>query len=386
MRLGHSLHPRQLSRFGARAPRSESDSTSSAHSLVIATPFGGHATRGGGETRRPLMNDRLGELAGAGSRAGDEAEVTPISGGSAYMQSFFDEVGEVKKMMASIRYNIRQIEQNHGECLTAISAEQSRESSSRLENLMKETNGCASQVRNKLKTLDLENKDFAKRNVGASEARIRSNMHGTLTRKFVDLMAEYQEIQTKYKNKYRERGERQYRVVNPNATREEIDAALAGDQQGEIFTQHILQGPGHAQARNALADIQERHRDITRLETSIQELHQLFLDMSVLVEAQGELLDQIEYTVAQSVNYTGKAVEELRSANKYQKKVRKKMCCVICIGLVVIIILLATVLPNLNTGNDNNKRRLLAAEGEGGSLFSLRFLPLAELQSLAAQL
>lgn len=53
-------------------------------------------------------------------------------------------------------------------------------------------------------------------------------MHGTLTRKFVDLMAEYQELQTKYKNKYRERGERQYRVVNPNASREEIDAALAG--------------------------------------------------------------------------------------------------------------------------------------------------------------
>ena len=43
----------------------------------------------------------------------------------------------------------------------------------------------------------------------------------------------------------------------------------------EIFQQQFLQGPGHAAARNALADIQERHKDITRLETSIQELHQL---------------------------------------------------------------------------------------------------------------
>ena len=65
------------------------------------------------------------------------------------------------------------------------------------------------QVRNKLKSMDAENKDFARHNEGASEARIRTNMHGTLTRKFVDLMAEYQEIQTKYKNKYRERVERQ---------------------------------------------------------------------------------------------------------------------------------------------------------------------------------
>lgn len=176
------------------------------------------------------MNDRLAELQGGGRGADIDIEIGPISGGSAFMQDFFDEVQEIKKIMSTIRYNIRQIEQNHGECLTAISAEQSRESSSRLENLMKETNGAASQVRNKLKTLDLENKDFARRNEGSSEARIRSNAHGTLTRKFVDLMGEYQEIQTKYKNKYRERGERQYRVVNPNATREEIDAALAGER------------------------------------------------------------------------------------------------------------------------------------------------------------
>jgi len=266
------------------------------------------------------------------------------------MQAFFDEVQDIKKTMSTIRYNIRQIEQSHGECLTAISAEQGRESTERLEDLMKKTNAAATQVRNKLKAMDVENKDFASRNKGASEARIRANMHGTLTRKFVDLMGEYQETQTKYKNKYRERVERQYRIVKPHATREEIDQAFdSGDQQPEIFTQQILQGPGHAAARNALADIQERHKDITRLETSIQELHQLFLDMSVLVEAQGELLDQIEYTVGQSVNYTGKAIEELRTANKYQKKIRKKMCCIIVVILVVIAILLATILPTMNS-------------------------------------
>merc|ERR1719399_1321764 len=211
---------------------------------------------------------------------------------------------------------------------------------------MRTTNATATQVRNKLKAMDAENKDFARRNEGASEARIRANMHGTLTRKFVDLMAEYQEIQTKYKNKYRERVKRQYRIVKPHATKEEIDDAFSGDAQPEIFTQQILQGPGHAAARNALADIQERHKDITRLETSIAELHQLFLDMSVLVESQGELLDQIEYTVSQSVNYTGKAVEELRSANKYQKKVRQKMCCVIVTIIVILIIILVPLLIN----------------------------------------
>jgi hypothetical protein len=111
----------------------------------------------------------------------------------------------------------------------------------------------------------------------------------------------------RYKNKYREKVERQYRIVNPRATRDEIDEMFdSGNQQQEIFTQQILQG-SHAAAKNALADIQERHNDIMKLETSIAELHQLFVDMSVLVESQGELLDQVEYQVSQSVNYTGKA-------------------------------------------------------------------------------
>ena len=46
---------------------------------------------------------------------------------------------------------------------------------------MKETNGAAQAVRNKLKAMDLENKEFAKRNEGASEARIASNTRGPLT-------------------------------------------------------------------------------------------------------------------------------------------------------------------------------------------------------------
>lgn len=312
------------------------------------------------------MNDRLAELRGGGAGpfgngggGGGDLELGRPGTGDEFMQTFFDEVEEVKKTMSSIRYNIRQIEQNHGECLTAISAEQGRESTQKLEELMKATNGAAQAVRAKLKAMDVENKEYAKQHEGSSEARIRSNMHGTLTRKFVDLMAEYQDLQTKYKNKYRERVERQYRIVKPHATKDEIDAALdSGQQQPEIFTQQIIQGPGHAAARSALADIQERHKDITRLETSIAELHQLFMDMSVLVESQGELLDQIEYTVSQSVNYTGKAVEELRTANKYQKKVRKKMCCVIVFVLIVIIAIAA---PLISQRKDESRRLLEAA-------------------------
>jgi len=41
-----------------------------------------------------------------------------------------------------------------------------------------------------------------------------------------------------------------------------------------------------AAARQTLADIEARHADIIKLETSIKELHDMFMDMAMLVESQ----------------------------------------------------------------------------------------------------
>ena len=49
---------------------------------------------------------------------------------------------------------------------------------------------------------------------------------------------------------------------------------------------------------DTLAEINERHEAVKELEKSLMELHQVFLDMAVLVEAQGEMLDNIEQQVS----------------------------------------------------------------------------------------
>ena len=51
------------------------------------------------------------------------------------------------------------------------------------------------------------------------------------------------------------------------------------------------------QVLDTLAEVQERHEAVKELEKSLMELHQVFLDMAVLVEAQGEMLDNIEQQV-----------------------------------------------------------------------------------------
>ena len=52
-----------------------------------------------------------------------------------------------------------------------------------------------------------------------------------------------------------------------------------------------------AQVQDTLAEIEERGEAVRELEKSLLDLHQIFLDMAVLVEAQGEMLDNIEAQV-----------------------------------------------------------------------------------------
>jgi hypothetical protein len=51
------------------------------------------------------------------------------------------------------------------------------------------------------------------------------------------------------------------------------------------------------QILDTIAEIKERHDAVRDIEKKLLELHQIFLDMAVLVEAQGELLDNIETQV-----------------------------------------------------------------------------------------
>ncbi len=75
-------------------------------------------------------------------------------------------------------------------------------------------------------------------------------------------------------------------------------AAAAVGEAENIFQRAILE-QGRGRVLDTLAEIQERHRAVKDLEQGLLELHQIFLDMAVLVEAQGEMLDNIEKQVGQ---------------------------------------------------------------------------------------
>ncbi|XP_038636294.1 syntaxin-4-like [Scyliorhinus canicula] len=66
--------------------------------------------------------------------------------------------------------------------------------------------------------------------------------------------------------------------------------------------------------KQALDEIESRHTEIKRLERSIVELHEMFTYLAMEVEAQGELVNNIENYISNSVNYVEKAADNMATA------------------------------------------------------------------------
>lgn len=96
------------------------------------------------------------------------------------------------------------------------------------------------------------------------------------------------------------------------------------------------------QSKAVLSEVQTRHDDIKHIEKTIVELHQLFMDMQMMVEQQGETLNTIE-------NHADNTAADLKQGNTYLTRAitlakatrAKKWCCFfLCIGICVMIAIL----------------------------------------------
>ncbi|KAH9728499.1 Syntaxin-132 [Citrus sinensis] len=125
--------------------------------------------------------------------------------------------------------------------------------------------------------------------------------------------------------------------------RETIDQLIETGDSEQIF-QKAIQEQGRGQIMDTLAEIQERHDAVRDLERKLLELQQIFLDMAVLVDAQGDMLDNIESQVSSAVDHVQSGNTALQKAKKLQKNSRKWMCIAIIILLIIVAIIVVAVI------------------------------------------
>jgi syntaxin 1B/2/3 len=110
--------------------------------------------------------------------------------------------------------------------------------------------------------------------------------------------------------------------------------------ESENFLQVAIHEQGRGQILETIREIQERHDTVKEIEKNLLELHQIFLDMAVLVEAQGEQLNDIESQVNNAANYVARGTGQLKTAKKHQRNTRKW----VCIGIILLLLLILLVI------------------------------------------
>ena len=174
----------------------------------------------------------------------------------------------------------------------ATTNENEQDESKELTMLIASTNKKASASKTLLKKLREDTEAFGPEEK-QSEVKIRVNLTSTLARKFIDVMKEYQNAQTKYKTDIKKKVKRQVQIIKPDATAEEIDAVLkSGGGSGEVMKGAILKvRMDEYSALRSIADnsiafthcsctlhpslviIDRREMPLTRLEMHLRMLH-----------------------------------------------------------------------------------------------------------------
>ena len=265
------------------------------------------------------------------------------------MEAFFADVATVKSILGDVRKKLVKLNKLNDESKTATRTETMKRYRDEMNGVIEEVSTTARECKLRLENLDRANEEAAKgagAGLGSSQERTRTTITSSLKMKLKQQMAEFQDLRARLQSEYREVVEHRYFAVTGEQADEETLDHLIETGESETIFQKAMMEQGRGQILDTVAEIQERHDAVKELERKLLELHQIFLDMSVLVEAQGEMLDNIENQVSKSVDYVHKGQVSLIQARKYQKSSRKWMCCsLICVLMIACAILLPVLQP-----------------------------------------
>lgn len=252
------------------------------------------------------------------------------------MSGFYAEIASIQDSISQFNANISTISDLHARSLNALSEQETAANTSRLSELSDSTRALSNELSARIKAVQTPVSGLTR-----NDSEIRKNRITLVHGKFVEALRQYQAVEQQYRQRYRDRVERQFKIVKPDATPEEVSAVVndtEGSGQG-IFLQAISSSNRYGESRRVYREVQERHQDIQRIEHTLADLAQLFNDMATLIDQQKDQVDNIETRAGEVNTETKRGTEQVGVAVGHARSARRKRW--ICFWLAVVIIVAA---------------------------------------------
>ncbi|KAF5471968.1 hypothetical protein F2P56_008725 [Juglans regia] len=301
-----------------------------------------------------LLTDSFEIPRGQGYRGGDvELGIqAPMNSGELGLENFFKQVTEIEKQYGKLDKLLKKLQDAHEESKVVTKVPAMKAIKQRMEKDIDEVGKVSRYIKSKVEELDKEN--LANRQKpgcgkGTAVDRTRTATTISLKKKLKDKMAEFQTLREAIHQEHREIVERRvFTVTGTRADEETIERLIDTGDSEQIF-QKAIQEQGRGQIMATVAEIHERHDAVREVERKLLDLQQIFLDMAVLVDAQGDMLNNIESQVSSAVDHVNQGNTALQKAKSLQKNSRKWMCIAIIILLIIVAIIVVAVIKPWNS-------------------------------------
>ncbi|KAJ4822932.1 hypothetical protein Tsubulata_000283 [Turnera subulata] len=255
------------------------------------------------------------------------------------LSQFFEEVNPIKAEMEEIINLMSDLQALNEETKSTHSAKVLRGLRDRIESDIVAVLRKAKIVKARLESLDKSN--AANRRIaefyreGSPVDRTRVSVTHGMKVKLREIMNEFQILREKILSDYKnDLKRRYYTMTGEEPTDELMEKMISGSVGVQMFA-----GQAGLDFKN-----RERHEAVIDLQRSLRKLHQVFLDMAVLVETQGEKIDDIVENVANARSFVSGGTNNLYYANQMKSKTK---AWVFWIWAVIIIILLVCLISLL---------------------------------------
>ncbi|XP_056302556.1 syntaxin 2a [Danio aesculapii] len=260
------------------------------------------------------MKDRLGELS---THCND---ITILVESDAFLEGFLPKVDEAQKLLERLSFLVEEVKLRHSTILTEINPQAYVRDE--LELFGNDIKQVADAIRVKLKDMEEHFSQYGNANSSSVYCRIHTTQHTVLSLRFAEIISLYNQELLYFRAKSKERIQRQLEISGNVMTEEETEDLLQ-NKSPAVFTSNV--SSGSSITGQALNEIESRHKDILCLEASIRELHNMFTDITMLVNSQGEMANNIAKTVMKTGNYVDQGKENIKHAIEYKKSWRIRL-------------------------------------------------------------
>ncbi|KAF4553106.1 Syntaxin-like protein 5 [Elsinoe fawcettii] len=162
---------------------------------------------------------------------------------------------------------------------------------------------------------------------------------GNLDRRIKKAINAFQQQESAFRKEVQEQQKRQYLIVNPNATEQELREVSEAGGDTQIFQQALLSADRRGQSQSTLRSVQQRHDAIQNIERTMIELAQLFQDLDAIVVQQDPMIQNVEKHAEDTQQHMVEANVQLEQATTKARAARKKkwICLGICVAIIIIV-------------------------------------------------